>query len=134
MFFGLSNIAIVMVTQWGIMNRCSCWDMWGLTGLHLPQIPEEIPGLMHFIRYEAPWIVFTAILVQLLFGAAVCWWYWDAVKVYIQRDDGASNASWRRTKRTPRIIEAEAEGQEFDELKKPEVTEEAGSNQDRGCL
>jgi hypothetical protein len=103
-FFALSNIAIVLITQWGILNRCSCWSMWGMTGLHLPQLPGVKPELMYFIRHEAPWIVFTAVIFQLAFCGVVAWHYWDAVRVFIQRDDGASNASWRKTKRTAKAI------------------------------
>src|SRR5205807_1089849 len=66
LFFALSNIGIVAITQWGIMNRCSCWDMWGLTGLHLPQLSEVKPELMRDIRHIAPWITFMAILLQLI--------------------------------------------------------------------
>lgn len=98
LFFALSNIGIVIITQWGIMNRCSCWTMWGLTGLHLPQLPTVKPVLMNYIRRIAPWIVFMAILLQLLFCSAVVWKYWDAMRVYVQRDDGKSNREWKTRK------------------------------------
>lgn len=39
-----------------------------------------------------------AVLFQLLFVAAVLWRYWDAVRVYIQRDDGLSNRAWGKKK------------------------------------
>ncbi|CAI6338279.1 unnamed protein product [Periconia digitata] len=95
-FCALSNIAIVVVTQWGIMNRCSCWSMWGLAGLHLPHLPEVMPQLMRDARHVAPWIVSTAILFQMLFCGLIAWWYYDAVRVFIQRDDGISHSRWRR--------------------------------------
>lgn len=69
--------------------------MWGLAGVHLPELEEVKPELMKFVRKKAPWIVFMAILCQLLFCAAVAWRYWDAVRVFVQRDDGTSNFSWR---------------------------------------
>ncbi|KAF2117639.1 hypothetical protein BDV96DRAFT_643991 [Lophiotrema nucula] len=99
MFFALSTIILVLVTQWGIMNSCACWSMWGLRGLHLPQLPEVEPELMYYIRHVAPWITFMAILFQLVFSAAVAWKYWDAVRVFIQRDDGMPNLGWKK-KRT----------------------------------
>ena len=94
MFFTVANIGIILITQWGIMNRCSCWSMWGLTGLNLPQSPAVKKELMELIREKAPWIVSMAILFQLLFCAAVGWKYWDAFRVFVQRDDGVSNLSW----------------------------------------
>lgn len=51
---------------------------------------------MDYIRHGAPWIVFMAILLQLLLCAAVVWRYWDAVRVCCQRDDGMSNLAWRK--------------------------------------
>jgi hypothetical protein len=97
-FFALTNISLILVTQLGIMNRCSCWSTWGLTGVHLPQIPEVTVELMHYIKHIAPWIVFIAILLQLLSCTIVIWWYWDAVRVFIQRDDGMSNLIWDKRK------------------------------------
>ncbi|KAF1921844.1 hypothetical protein BDU57DRAFT_64211 [Ampelomyces quisqualis] len=91
----LSNIAIVIVVQWGIMNRCSCWSGWGSTFVHLPQLPEVKADLLFFIRNLAPWIVFAALMFHLLFCAAVMWKYWDAIRVFIQRDDGLSNTTWK---------------------------------------
>jgi hypothetical protein len=69
--------------------------MWGFTGLSLPQWPGVKTELMELIREKAPWIVCMAILFQLLFCAAVGWKYWDAFRVFVQRDDGVSNLSWK---------------------------------------
>lgn len=97
-FITLSNIAMMLVIQCGILNRCSCWSMWGLTGVALPQLPDIKPELMYYIRHKAPCIVSMAILFQLLFCGAVAWKYWDAVRVFVQRDDGVSNMSWEKRK------------------------------------
>jgi hypothetical protein len=35
--------------------------------------------LMHFIKQDAPWVVFTAVVCHALFCIAVVWKYWDAV-------------------------------------------------------
>jgi hypothetical protein len=94
LFFAVATIGVILITQWGIMNRCSCWSMWGFTGLHLPQLPDVESELMTLIRQQAPWIVFMAVLLQLLFCASVAWKYWDGVRVFVQRDDGVSNLTW----------------------------------------
>jgi hypothetical protein len=94
-FFASSNVAIIIVVQWGIMNRCSCWSRWGSTWVHMPQLPEVRTELIHFIRNVAPWIMFAALIVHSLFCAIVMWRYWDAIRVFTQRDDGLSNKSWR---------------------------------------
>jgi hypothetical protein len=93
----LSNIAIIIVVQWGVMNRCACWSKWGSTWVRLPQLPEVKGELMHFIRHVAPWIVFAALMVHFVLCVAVVWWYLDAIRVFIQRDDGMSNLSWWRS-------------------------------------
>jgi hypothetical protein len=94
-FFALSNIGIIGVTQWGILNRCVCWTTWGWTGLTLPQLPNVKPELMNYIRNVAPWVVVGAVLFQFVFCVVVAWKYWDAVRVFIQRDDGVSNLQLR---------------------------------------
>ncbi|KAF2184313.1 hypothetical protein K469DRAFT_688793 [Zopfia rhizophila CBS 207.26] len=102
-FFPLSNIALLIVYQWGSMNRCSCWDMWGLAGLVLPEMPEIKATLMSLIKLEFPWVILGAILFQLAFCAVVAWKYWDAVRVFVQRDDGASKLDiWRISSRDRR--------------------------------
>jgi hypothetical protein len=76
----------------------------------MPGVKQE---LMHFIKDVAPWIVFAALMVQLLFFIAVLWGYWDAVRVFIQRDDDESNMTWGRSKATMtemRERETEIEG------------------------
>ncbi|KAF2740632.1 hypothetical protein EJ04DRAFT_507657 [Polyplosphaeria fusca] len=94
-FVSLAVVAVVLVTQWGIMNRCACWSSWGKVGVHLPQMPEVRQELMHYIHGVAPWITFMAVLLQLLFCGLAVWMYLDAIRVFIQRDDGKSNCFWR---------------------------------------
>lgn len=94
----LTNIGVILITQWGIMNSCACWSMWGMRGLHLPQMSNVTPDLMYYTQQVAPWITFMAILFQLVFCGAVSWVYRDAVRVYIQRDDGMSNREWKKRK------------------------------------
>ncbi|KAH7084854.1 hypothetical protein BKA63DRAFT_4313 [Paraphoma chrysanthemicola] len=94
-FCAMSNIGIIVIVQWGIMNRCSCWAGMGSTWVHLPQLPKVKGELMYYIRHVAPFIVFVALMFHFLFCAAVIWKYRDAIRVFIQRDDGVSNMSWR---------------------------------------
>ncbi|KAK7190822.1 hypothetical protein PSPO01_02985 [Paraphaeosphaeria sporulosa] len=98
MIAALMNVGTIVITQWGIMNSCACWSMWGMRGLHLPQMLDVKHELMHYTRHVAPWITFMAILFQFLFCAAIIWRYWDAVRVYIQRDDMMSNRGWKKRK------------------------------------
>jgi hypothetical protein len=98
MIAAITNIGLVIITQWGIMNSCACWSMWGMRGLHLPQMSDTKPELMYYTQHVAPWITFMAILFQFVFCAAIIWTNWDAVRVYIQRDDGMSNREWKKQK------------------------------------
>lgn len=94
MVFTLATIAIIIVVQWGILNRSACWSRWGSTWVHLPQIAEVKTDLMFFIQNTAPWIVSAALMFHLMFCVVVGWKYWDAIRIFIQRDDGLSNATW----------------------------------------
>lgn len=96
MIFSLITIAIIILVQWGILNRSVCWSQWGSTWVHLPQIPEVKTDLMYFIRYTAPWIVSAALVFHLTFCVVVAWRYWDAIRIFIQRDDGMPNVVWRK--------------------------------------
>jgi vancomycin permeability regulator SanA len=94
MIFSLITIAIIILVQWGILNRSVCWSQWGSTWVHLPQIPEVKTDLMYFIRHTAPWVVAAALVFHLMFCIVVAWRYWDAIRIFIQRDDGMSNVIW----------------------------------------
>lgn len=91
LFFGVANIIVVLVIQVGVMNSCACWSKWGQTGLHLPQMQEVKPELMHMARVVAPWFTASAVVLHLVLCVGVLVVYQDAVRVYIQRDDGLSN-------------------------------------------
>ncbi|KAF2004955.1 hypothetical protein P154DRAFT_560345 [Amniculicola lignicola CBS 123094] len=97
--FATSNVVVIFMVQSGLLNRCSCWSMFGLTGVNLPQHPDVTPILMHFVKRIAPWITFMAIFFQFLFCGMVLWKYSDAIRVFVQRDDGISNLGWDRVKR-----------------------------------
>jgi hypothetical protein len=108
--FAMMNIVIIIMVQWGIMNRCSCWSGWGSTWVHLPQLPAVKVELMYFIKHIAPWIVAAALVLHFIFCAAVMWKYRDAIRVFIQRDDGRSNRSWgsRRDSKRGMLLDVRA--------------------------
>lgn len=90
-----TTMGAVIATQVGLFNRCACYTKWGKTGLALP----EMPGIAHILRTrlgrEYPAIVFTSIAIELLIVPLAIWlWYVDAMRVFVQRDDGKSNAKW----------------------------------------
>lgn len=82
----------VIATQVGLFNRCSCYTQWGATGLAMPEMPDVAAVLRARLVREYPAITFSAILVELLVVPLAVWvWYGDALRVYVQRDDGESN-------------------------------------------
>ncbi|OCK80882.1 hypothetical protein K432DRAFT_404298 [Lepidopterella palustris CBS 459.81] len=86
-----ANIALLLVFQWGVMNRCSCWTMWGRRGLYLPQISWIRATLMDRFGGEYRNILLASMCFQLLLCAAIAWCYRHAIRVYLQRDDDQSN-------------------------------------------
>ncbi|KAK3311854.1 hypothetical protein B0H66DRAFT_102708 [Apodospora peruviana] len=104
----LAAVTLVMVTQFGIFNRCDCYTLWGRAPLALPQIFEVKVALMDRIRLEWPLVTFGWIAAELVLCVLVWWWYRDAFGVYTQMDDGTSNipvavsSLWRRVFRKRR--------------------------------
>jgi hypothetical protein len=96
----ISNVFVILITQWGILNRCDSWTHWGKTGLKLVNIVEVHDVLLQRSKKKYPAIIFSGIAIQLACCGVVAWWYRHALRVYLQRDDGRSNlrhvrrASW----------------------------------------
>jgi hypothetical protein len=85
----------IIATQVGLFNRCACYTQWGNTGLALPEMPDVAAVLSHRLATAYPAITFLAIGLELIIVPVAIWfWYADAVRVFSQRDDGESNASW----------------------------------------
>ena len=85
----------IVATQVGIFNRCSCYTLWGKVGLTLPEMSTVIGTLDHRIATVYPAITFLCIGLQLVvFPAIVMIHYPHAVRVFLQRDDNASNMQW----------------------------------------
>jgi hypothetical protein len=79
----------IVVTQFGIFNRCDSYTRWGHFGLALPEMPDVAATLEHGIRTVYPAIVFVSIGLQMLVvPVVVAIWYPHALLVFLQRDDG----------------------------------------------
>jgi hypothetical protein len=89
----LVTSGIVIYTQFGIYNRYDCYIHSGTVGLQLPEMPKAKGDLeWRLVRSSLSvchggWDCDSASL-----GAGLaCWRYREAVKVFLQRDDGDSN-------------------------------------------
>ena len=91
----LATMLGIVATQIGVFNRCSCYTLWGKTGLALPEMPEVQNLLIHRMQKVYPAVTFTCIGLQLIIVPLyLCIRYRHAVRVFLQRDDGNSNANW----------------------------------------
>jgi hypothetical protein len=72
-----ATLGLVMATQIGILNRCSCYTKGGKIGLALPQTPMVKATLEHRIDVHYPLIAVTGIVAQLLiFTSIIMAWYY----------------------------------------------------------
>ncbi len=85
----------VIATQIGIFNKCSCYTLWGKTGLALPEMPDIAESLFYRLNKTYPAITFTCIGIQLVIVPLfICLRYLNALRTFVQRDDRKSNAKW----------------------------------------
>ena len=85
----------VVATQVGVFNRCSCYTLWGKTGLALPEMSSVAGTLVHRIATDYPVLAFVCVGLQLVvFPAIVIIQHPHAMRVFLQRDDNASNMQW----------------------------------------
>ena len=104
---GLCNIGLVVATQVGIMNKCSCYSMEGRTGLAFPEVSVVAGTLTYNIRLGYPAIAFLCIGFELLvFPGVVCYQYTEAFSVFLQRDDGESNLRYWYQLRQSRLVKS----------------------------
>ncbi|MCJ1278237.1 hypothetical protein MMC21_006052 [Puttea exsequens] len=96
--FTLATLMGVVLTQWGVMNRCACYTNWGRKGLALPQMPDVDKILYERINLHYWLIAALGLAFQLLVVLGCVWWRCPlAFRVYIQRDDAQSNwPQWLR--------------------------------------
>ena len=91
----IATLGGVIAVQVGVLNRCSCYTMWGLRGVALPGMPTVYEKLRHRLSTWYPALAFTCIGIELLIVPALIYWqYPDAFRVYLQRDDGTPNLKW----------------------------------------
>lgn len=92
-FCTLATLLFLMLTVSGCLNACSCW-MDRETGLILPQRPDIDALLRYRLHYEYPAYVYVGMGIELIIVPFIIWRkYPDALRVFVQRDDGESN--WR---------------------------------------
>ena len=91
----LATLIGIAVTQVGVFNQCSCFTLWGLTGLEIPQDVSVDAALQYGIKTIYPAIAFLGIVLQLVIfpGIIICQ-YSRALRVFLSRDDNTSNAPW----------------------------------------
>jgi hypothetical protein len=90
-FFAAATFTLMMVVQFGILNRCSCATAWGRLGVILPQIPEYTKVLNDRIAHEWLGVTLGAIAVVSSMCIGVFVWHMDAVRVFLLRDDSDPN-------------------------------------------
>ena len=91
----IATLGGVIAVQVGVLNRCSCYTMWGFDGLALPEMPIVYEKLRHRLSTWYPGLAFTCIGMELLIIPALIYrQYPDAFRVYLQRDDGKPNLKW----------------------------------------
>ena len=89
------TIAWVTVIHVGYLNRCACYTRWGKVGLALPEMPQVAEELSRRIKTKYPGIAFASIGLELIVIPFIIGiHYRDALRVFMQRDDGDSNAGW----------------------------------------
>lgn len=92
-----ATVAWVIVLHVGFLNRCDCYTKWGRVALALPEMPQIADKLSYRISTIYPGVAFVSIVVELIvIPSIISFRYWDALRVFIQRDDGLSNVEWLR--------------------------------------
>ncbi|MCJ1250376.1 hypothetical protein MMC30_007602 [Trapelia coarctata] len=86
----LCTAAVVLVTQAGAMNSCKCYSLSGTVGVVLPAHPlmAETAGQRMALTFAC--IALQVLVVPVVMGG----WFADAVRVFVQRDDGGGDWHW----------------------------------------
>ena len=91
------TVGWIIVVHVGYLHRCACYTRWGRVALALPEMPQVADKLSHRISTIYPGIVFASISLELIVIPSIIGFrYWDAFRVFMQRDDGVSNVGWFR--------------------------------------
>jgi hypothetical protein len=106
-FFAAATYTLMMLVQFGILNRCSCATAWGRKGVILPQLPGFTKILNDRIAHEWLGVTLGAIAVVGCMCIGVCAWHMDAVRVFLLRDD-SNTKSFVLNRRHANVEEPEA--------------------------
>jgi hypothetical protein len=88
----IATMGGIIATQVGVFNRCSSYTLWGKVPLALPEVVSVAATLVKRIATVYPAIAFLCIGFQLVvFPALILLQYSHAARVFLQRDDNASN-------------------------------------------
>jgi hypothetical protein len=91
LFTSASTVVIIVITQWGIFNRCDCYTQWGRKPFANQLDPAIALKLNDRFQKEWPIIIFIGIVIQLTACGLLTWWYNLAFRVYLQKDENTSN-------------------------------------------
>ena len=100
----LGTVVWIILVHVGYLNRCACYTRGGKVPLALPEMPQVADILSHRINTIYPGIAFASIGLELIVIPSIIGiLYSDALRVFIQRDDGNSHAGRLRKqpKRSP---------------------------------
>lgn len=94
----MGTLGLMFLSVFGLLNKCFCWT-WAngyRIPLVLPQRHDIDTILQHRLKFEYPAFVFTGLAIEcLVVPAWICFRYYDALRVFVQRDDGMLNwESW----------------------------------------
>jgi hypothetical protein len=94
-------LAVILAVRWGNFNLCSCWTRFGAAGLAFPQDPEVISVLEQRSRGAFLTIITLCVVLQLVICSVASYMFWDAFRVFLQRDIGKPNLPWLRRRLNP---------------------------------
>ncbi|KAK3171746.1 hypothetical protein OEA41_003830 [Lepraria neglecta] len=132
LLIAIATMGGIITTQIGVFNRCSCYTLWGKTGLALPQMPEVATVLRHRLSTVYPALIFVCVGIQLLLiPLFICVRYRHALRVFLQRDDAKSNAArlWKKRKGTSGLEQGQPKNNDSIELQNS--TEDPDDIEDR---
>ena len=125
----IATVGWVIVVHVGFLHRCACYTMWGRVALALPEMPQIADKLSHRISTMYPGFAFASIGLELIvIPLIISLRYWDALRVFIQRDDDVSNVEWLRKLRRSRTSNTEEGLADSHELQPTETTADDDSN------
>jgi hypothetical protein len=84
-------VALILVVQGGILNKCSCYSSPKDKTMINPLDPLVAQRLDELFNHQWLGITVAGIAIQLVISAFMSWWYITAFRVYLQRNDGKSN-------------------------------------------